>query len=134
MWQNPKTTWKNDDIFLLKPDYERICCNLAVLQSAARPLYPDVAQRTLSAYTQADWATADFWNDMEDAVAALAATNLAGAFAARTFADNDIAWTAADANRIETACAVLHQNLQAQAKNLPRLQFTLGGGLFAAAI
>ncbi len=134
MWQTPKTDWKNSDIFSLAPHYERICGNLTQLFAAAHPLYPDVAQSNFESYTQADWATADFWNGMENATAALATTQLAGTFAPKKFAANDIAWTAADANRVESAAAVLHQNLQAQAKNLPRISFTLGGGIFATAI
>ncbi|MEG1381118.1 MAG: hypothetical protein RSC73_02640 [Ruthenibacterium sp.] len=132
MWQTPKTNWTPQDGFSLAGDAARIQGNLAVLADRAKPLYLDIAQCNQKEYTNNDWATAPFWNDMADALTALEqATGWHKEPPVVRVRENGPIWTAAQANRIESGIVVLAQNLQAQQANLPRLGITLGGGLFA---
>lgn len=71
-WQTPKTTWAESDSFCLAPDYERIRGNLLYLhqRAAAITRRPDYGQ--MSSYTADGLPLADFFNRVEENLAALA--------------------------------------------------------------
>ncbi len=130
-WQTPKTTWAERDPFFLDPDYERIRGNLLHLQQRAAAITrrPDYGE--MSSYTADGLPLADFFNRVEENLAALAdAVQLRPEYSTRSFSPGSLVWDWRDLERIEGMLLQVYNDLNAIESGQQKLAFCLGGGLF----
>lgn len=130
-WQTPKTTWAERDSFCLDPDYERIRGNLMYLQQRAAVITqkPDYAK--MQDYTVDGIPLAEFFNRVEENLAALAAAvQPRPEYATRAFVPGDLVWDWRDLERIEGMLLQIYNDLNAIENGQQKLAFCLGGGLF----
>lgn len=130
-WQTPKTVWAESDSFRLDPDYERIRGNLLYLRQRAAAITrrPDYGQ--MSSYTADGVPLADFFNRVEENLAALtAAVQQRPEYSTRVFIPGDLAWDWRDLERIEGMLLQIYNDLNAIESGQQKLAFCLGGGLF----
>ena len=127
MWQEPKLNWvKNDPINI--EDYNRIKNNLAELREMAIRLYPEFSIAVNPDKARSDYPYADEINQLEENLETIRShTYLFQTGQRRTYYDNQpyIDWQ--ELNRLESACNLIHDNLQGQAEGKRRLSFRLGG-------
>ena len=130
-WQTPKTTWDGQDAFRLDPDYERIRGNLLYLRQRAAAITqkPDYGQ--MQDYTVDGVPLAEFFNRVEENLAALAAAvQPRPEYATRAFVPGDLVWDWRDLERIEGMLLQIYNDLNAIENGQQKLAFCLGGGLF----
>ena len=131
-WQTPKISWTESDAFRLDPDYERIRGNLLYLRQRAAAITrrPDYGE--MSSYTAAGLPLADFFNRVEENLAALAdAVQLRPEYSTRSFSPGSLVWDWRDLERIEGMLLQVYNDLNAIESGQQKLAFCLGGGLFA---
>ena len=130
-WQRPKTTWAETDSFRLSPDYERIRGNLLYLRQRAAAVTERPEYGTMEDYTVDGVPLADFFNRVEENLAALAAAvQPRPEYATRTFVPGDLVWDWRDLERIEGMLLQIYNDLNAIENGQQKLAFCLGGGLF----
>ena len=130
-WQTPKTVWAETDTFRLTPDYERIRGNLLYLRQRAaavthRPEYGPMEDHTVDGLP-----LADFFNRVEENLAALAAAvQTRPEYSTRSFFPGSLVWDWRDLERIEGMLLQIYNDLNAIENGQQKLAFCLGGGLF----
>ena len=142
-WQAPKTDWaihlsedgKYTGDYFASTDFNRIAGNLSYLGEQARALFGagaisagDIAQVDAAAFLYASMV-----NALEAGVQAVAAAPpipMVDVPAAKSWAGNESAPRAEDWNRLESACLSLKAYFDRIEACIPRLSFSLGGGLF----
>ncbi|WP_270913993.1 hypothetical protein [Allofournierella sp. CML151] len=130
-WQTPKISWTESDAFRLDPDYERIRGNLLYLRQRAAAITrrPDYGE--MSSYTADGLPLADFFNRVEENLAALAdAVQLRPEYSTRSFSPGSLVWDWRDLERIEGMLLQIYNDLNAIESGQQKLAFCLGGGLF----
>ena len=130
-WQTPKISWTESDAFRLDPDYERIRDNLLYLRQRAAAITrrPDYGE--MSSYTADGLPLADFFNRVEENLAALAdAVQLRPEYSTRSFSPGSLVWDWRDLERIEGMLLQVYNDLNAIESGQQKLAFCLGGGLF----
>lgn len=130
-WQTPKISWTESDAFRLDPDYERIRGNLLYLRQRAAAITrrPDYGE--MSSYTADELPLADFFNRVEENLAALAdAVQLRPEYSTRSFSPGSLVWDWRDLERIEGMLLQIYNDLNAIESGQQKLAFCLGGGLF----
>ena len=130
-WQTPKISWTESDAFRLDPDYERIRGNLLYLRQRAAAITrrPDYGE--MSSYTADGLPLADFFNRVEENLAALAdAVQLRPEYSTRSFSPGSLVWDWRDLERIEGMLLQIYNDLNAIENGQQKLAFCLGGGLF----
>lgn len=130
-WQTPKISWTESDAFRLDPDYERIRGNLLYLRQRAAAITrrPDYGE--MSSYTADGLPLADFFNRVEENLAALAdAVQLRPEYSTRSFSPGSLVWDWRDLERIEGMLLQVYNDLNAIESGQQKLAFCLGGGLF----
>ena len=130
-WTEPKTAWTQTDSFLLCPDYERIRGNLLHLQRRAAAITEKPEYALMKDYTIQDVPLADFFNNVEQNLAALAAAvQTRPEYSTRTLAPGEPVWNWRDLERIEGMLLQIYKDLNAIEKGQHKLAFCLGGGVF----
>ncbi len=130
-WQTPKTVWAETDTFRLTPDYERIRDNLLYLRQRAaavthRPEYGPMEDHTVDGLP-----LADFFNRVEENLAALAAAvQTRPEYSTRSFSPGSLVWDWRDLERIERMLLKIYNDLNAIEDGQQKLAFCLGGGYF----
>ena len=130
-WQTPKTVWAETDTFRLTPDYERIRGNLLYLRQRAaavtqRPEYGPMEDHTVDGLP-----LADFFNRVEENLAALAAAvQTRPEYFTRSFFPGSLVWDWRDLERIEGMLLKIYNDLNAIEDGQQKLAFCLGGGYF----
>ncbi|WP_294525624.1 hypothetical protein [uncultured Allofournierella sp.] len=130
-WQTPKTVWAETDTFRLTPDYERIRGNLLYLRQRAaavthRPEYGPMEDHTVDGLP-----LADFFNRVEENLAALAAAvQTRPEYSTRSFFPGSLVWDWRDLERIEGMLLKIYNDLNAIEDGQQKLAFCLGGGYF----
>ena len=130
-WQTPKISWTESDAFRLDPDYERIRGNLLYLRQRAAAITrrPDYGE--MSGYTADGLPLADFFNRVEENLAALAdAVQPRPEYSTRSFSPGSLVWDWRDLERIEGMLLQVYNDLNAIESGQQKLAFCLGGGLF----
>ncbi|OUN16464.1 hypothetical protein B5G38_05760 [Gemmiger sp. An87] len=130
-WQTPKISWTESDAFRLDPDYERIRGNLLYLRQRAAAITrrPDYGE--MSSYTADGLPLADFFNRVEENLAALAdAVQPRPEYSTRSFSPGSLVWDWRDLERIEGMLLQVYNDLNAIESGQQKLAFCLGGGLF----
>ena len=130
-WQTPKISWTESDAFRLDPDYERIRGNLLYLRQRAAAITrrPDYGE--MSSYTADGLPLADFFNRVEENLAALAdAVQPRPEYSTRSFSPGSLVWDWRDLERIEGMLLKIYNDLNAIEDGQQKLAFCLGGGLF----
>ena len=130
-WQTPKISWTESDAFRLDPDYERIRGNLLYLRQRAAAITrrPDYGE--MSSYTADGLPLADFFNRVEENLAALAdAVQPRPKYSTRSFSPGSLVWDWRDLERIEGMLLQVCNDLNAIESGQQRRAFCLGGGLF----
>lgn len=130
-WQTPKISWTESDAFRLDPDYERIRGNLLYLRQRAAAITrrPDYGE--MSSYTADGLPLADFFNRVEENLAALAdAVQPRPEYSTRSFSPGSLVWDWRDLERIEGMLLQIYNDLNAIESGQQKLAFCLGGGLF----
>lgn len=130
-WQTPKISWTESDAFRLDPDYERIRGNLLYLRQRAAAITrrPDYGE--MSSYTADGLPLADFFNRVEENLAALAdAVQPRPEYSTRSFSPSSLVWDWRDLERIEGMLLQVYNDLNAIESGQQKLAFCLGGGLF----
>ncbi|MDM8200815.1 hypothetical protein [Allofournierella massiliensis] len=130
-WQTPKISWTESDAFRLDPDYERIRGNLLYLRQRAAAITrrPDYGE--MSSYTADGLPLADFFNRVEENLAALAdAVQPRPEYSTRSFSPGSLVWDWRDLERIEGMLLQVCNDLNAIESGQQKLAFCLGGGLF----
>ncbi|WP_337574075.1 hypothetical protein [Fournierella sp.] len=130
-WQTPKISWIESDAFRLDPDYERIRGNLLYLRQRAAAITrrPDYGE--MSSYTADGLPLADFFNRVEENLAALAdAVQPRPEYSTRSFSPGSLVWDWRDLERIEGMLLQIYNDLNAIESGQQKLAFCLGGGLF----
>lgn len=130
-WQTPKISWTESDAFRLDPDYERIRGNLMYLRQRAAAITrrPDYGE--MSSYTADGLPLADFFNRVEENLAALAdAVQPRPEYSTRSFSPGSLVWDWRDLERIEGMLLQIYNDLNAIESGQQKLAFCLGGGLF----
>ena len=130
-WQTPKISWTESDAFRLDPDYERIRGNLLYLRQRAAAITrrPDYGE--MSSYTADGLPLADFFNRVEENLAALAdAVQPRPEYSTRSFSPGSLVWDWRDLERIEGMLLQVYNDLNAIENGQQKLAFCLGGGLF----
>ena len=131
IWQTPKTVWDESDAFRLDPDYERIRGNLLYLRRRAAAITEKPEYGEMSSYTVDGLPLADFFNRVEENLAALAnAVQPRPEYSTRAFIPGDLAWDWRDLERIEGMLLQIYNDLNAIENGQQKLAFCLGGGLF----
>lgn len=131
IWQTPKTVWDESDAFRLDPDYERIRGNLLYLRQQAAAITEKPEYGEMSSYTVDGLPLADFFNRVEENLAALAdAVQPRPEYSTRAFIPGDLAWDWRDLERIEGMLLQIYNDLNAIGNGQQKLAFCLGGGLF----
>lgn len=127
MWQEPKLNWVKEDPVNIEY-YNRIKNNLAELREMAIRLYPEFSITVNPDKVRSDYPYADEINQLEENLETIRShTYLFQTGQRRTYYDNQpyIDWQ--ELNRLESACKLIHDNLQGQAAGKRRLSFRLGG-------
>lgn len=127
MWIEPKANWSATD-YINTEDYNRIKNNLAELREMAICLYPEFSIAVNPDKTRSDYPYADEINQLEENLETIRShTYLFQTGPRQTYYDNQpyIDWQ--ELNRLESACKLIHDNLQGQAEGKRRLSFRLGG-------
>lgn len=130
-WQTPKTVWAETDTFRLTPDYERIRGNLLYLRQRAaavtqRPEYGPMEDHTVDGLP-----LADFFNRVEENLAALAAAvQTRPEYSTRSFFPGSLVWDWRDLERIEGMLLQIYNDLNAIEDGQQKLAFCLGSGYF----
>lgn len=127
MWQEPKLNWTKDDPTNIDY-YNRIKNNLAELREMAIRLYPEFSITVNPDKVRSDYPYADEINQLEENLETIRShTYLFQTGPRQTYYDNQpyIDWQ--ELNRLESACKLIHDNLQGQAEGKRRLSFRLGG-------
>lgn len=130
-WETPKTNWVKTDRINYQ-DYNRIKNNLAYLRDLAGHLYkefditvdPDKDKYSL-------WPYPSEINHLEENLEAIRGHTFPFRTGQRrTYYGNvpTIDWQ--ELNRLESACKLIHDNLQGQATGKRRLSYRLGGTRF----
>lgn len=130
-WQTPKISWTESDAFRLDPDYERIRGNLLYLRQRAAAITrrPDYGE--MSSYTADGLPLANFFNRVEENLAALAdAVQPRPEYSTRSFSPGSLVWDWRDLERIEGMLLQVYNDLNAIESGQQKLAFCLGGGLF----
>ena len=130
-WQTPKISWTESDAFRLDPDYERIRGNLLYLRQRAAAITrrPDYGE--MSSYTADGLPLADFFNRVEENLAALAdAVQPRPEYSTRSLSPGSLVWDWRDLERIEGMLLQIYNDLNAIESGQQKLAFCLGGGLF----
>ncbi|WP_294453753.1 hypothetical protein [uncultured Allofournierella sp.] len=130
-WQTPKISWTESDAFRLDPDYERIRGNLLYLRQRAAAITrrPDYGE--MSSYTADGLPLADFFNRVEENLAALAdVVQPRPEYSTRSFSPGSLVWDWRDLERIEGMLLQIYNDLNAIESGQQKLAFCLGGGLF----
>lgn len=128
-WQTPKTEWAQGDAFCLTPDYERIRGNLLYLRQRAAAITRKPAYGNMEDYTVDGLPLADFFNRVEENLAALAAAvQPRPEYATRSFMPGDFVWNRQDLERIEGMLLKIYNDLNAIEDGQQTLAFCLGGG------
>ena len=130
-WQTPKISWTESDAFRLDPDYERIRGNLLYLRQRAAAITrrPDYGE--MSSYTADGLPLADFFNRVEENLAALAdAVQPRPEYSTRSFFPGSLVWDWRDLERIEGMLLKIYNDLNAIEDGQQKLAFCLGGGYF----
>ena len=130
-WQTPKISWTESDAFRLDPDYERIRGNLLYLRQRAAAITrrPDYGE--MSSYTADGLPLADFFNRVEENLAALAdVVQPRPEYSTRSFSPGSLVWDWRDLERIEGMLLQIYNDLNAIENGQQKLAFCLGGGLF----
>lgn len=131
VWQTPKTTWAEQDPFCLDPDYERIRGNLLYLRQRAAAITQKPGYSRMQDYAVDGVPLAEFFNRVEENLAALAAAvQPRPEYATRTFVPSDLVWDWRDLERIEGMLLQIYNDLNAIENGQQKLAFCLGGGLF----
>lgn len=132
-WKTPKTSWTEEDVFYLDPDYERIRGNLLYLQQRAAAITTRPEYDLMKEYTIDDVPLMDFFNRVEENLAALAdAVQPRPEYSTRAFIPGDLVWDWRDLERIERMLLQIHNDLNAIESGQQKLAFCLGGGVFGA--
>lgn len=128
MYSEPKTDWESGDIFECS-DYNRIKNNINYLKEQAElfcaPIINFEDMGTDKTYT--DFYYADEFNKFEnnlDSINKVAYSQDIGL--KQTFYDNGAFISSSEINRLENACRVIKNMLDAIKKSRQRLPFTLG--------
>lgn len=130
-WKTPKTSWLETDTFCLDPDYERIRGNLLYLQQRAAAIVQRPAYGEMKTYTIGDIPLTEFFNQIEQNLAVLAAAvQQRSEYSTRTFVPGDLVWDWRDLERIERMLLQIYNDLNAIEDGQQKLAFCLGGGLF----
>lgn len=130
-WQTPKTSWAETDAFRLDPDYERIRGNLLYLRQRAAAITQKPGYGQMQAYAVDGVPLAEFFNRVEENLAALAAAvQPRPEYATRAFVPGDLVWDWRDLERIEGMLLQIYNDLNAIENGQQKLAFCLGGGLF----
>lgn len=134
-WQTPKATWAESDSFRLDPDYERIRGNLLYLRQRAAAITRRPEYGPMENYTVEGLPLADFFNRVEENLAALAdAVQQRPEYSTRGFIPGDLAWDWRDLERIEGMLLQIYNDLNAIEDGQQKLAFCLGGGFFGTFI
>ncbi len=130
-WQTPKISWTESDAFRLDPDYERIRGNLLYLRQRAAAITRRPEYGEMSSYTADGLPLADFFNRVEENLAALAdAVQPRPEYSTRSFSPGSLVWDWRDLERIEGMLLQVYNDLNAIESGQQKLAFCLGGGLF----
>lgn len=127
MWQEPKVNWGKDDPINTE-DYNRIKNNLTELRDMAIRLYPEFSIVVNPDKARRDYPYADEINQLEENLETIRGHTFPFQTGPRrTYYDNQpyIDWQ--ELNRLESACKLIHDNLQGQATGKRRLSYRLGG-------
>ena len=131
VWQTPKTTWAEQDPFCLDPDYERIRGNLLHLRQRAAAITQKPDYGAMQDYAVEGVPLAEFFNRVEENLAALAAAvQPRPEYATRAFVPGDLVWDWRDLERIRGMLLQIYNDLNAIENGQQKLAFCLGGGLF----
>lgn len=131
MWQEPKTNWSETD-FINAADYNRIKNNLAAIRDLAVVLYPVFGIVVNPDKTVSEYPYADEINQLEENLETVQGHTLPSlqTGSKKTFYANQPYIKFDELNRLESACLLLYQNLVGQTEGRPRIEFTLGGGIW----
>lgn len=130
-WKTPKISWTESDAFRLDPDYERIRGNLLYLRQRAAAITRRPEYGEMSSYTADGLPLADFFNRVEENLAALAdAVQPRPEYSTRSFSPGSLVWDWRDLERIEGMLLQVYNDLNAIESGQQKLAFCLGGGLF----
>lgn len=127
-WETPKTNWVKTDRINYQ-DYNRIKNNLVYLRDLAGQLYKEfdiTVDQDKEQYS--NWPYASEINHLEENLEIIRSHTYPFATGQRrTYYGNvpTIDWQ--ELNRLESACKLIHDNLQGQAAGKRRLSFRLGG-------
>lgn len=131
IWQEPKTTWKNNDFFNLSPDYQRIKGNIEYLHELSLKMFNHYSIYALGTYVVNDFPKVDFFNNIVYDIDMIN-NNTIGPdnplyATMRSYTPNGKIWTYEDLNIIENNIAMLYNELKVKRyDNIPKLSFTLG--------
>lgn len=131
MWQEPKTNWSATD-YINAADYNRIKNNLAAIRDLAVELYPSFSIIVNPDKGVADYPYADEINQLEENLETIRVRTLPFLQTGNkmTFYDNQPYIKFDELNRLESVCLLLYRNLAGQTEGRPRLEFSLGGGIW----
>ncbi|MCB6610185.1 hypothetical protein V3C10_04350 [[Clostridium] symbiosum] len=131
MWQEPKTNWSATD-FINVGDYNRIKNNLAEIRDLAVTVYPSFSIIVNPDKKVSEYPYADEINQLEENLETIRGHTLPSlqTGSKKTFYANQPYIKFDELNRLESACLLLYQNLVGQTEGRPRLEFTLGGGIW----
>lgn len=131
MWQEPKTNWSETD-FINAEDYNRIKNNLAAIRDLAVVLYPVFGIVVNPDKTVSEYPFADEFNQLEENLETIGGHTLPflQTGSKKTFYANQPYIKFDELNRLESACLLLYRNLVGQTEGRPRLELTLGGGIW----
>lgn len=128
VWEMPKTNWVKTDRINYQ-DYNRIKNNLAYLRDLAGKLYKEfgiVVDPDKDRYSL--WPYPSEINHLEEDLEAIRSHTFPFRTGQkRTYYGNTPAIDWQELNRLESACKLIHDNLQGQAEGKRRLSFRLGG-------
>lgn len=126
-WITPRTDWTSESYFNIE-DYNRIKNNVTYLKDMALKLYLSFSFTDLGTdKTYTDFPYASEFNAIESNLENMKNSTFPFFSEARnTYYDNQQFASAADLNRIETACLKLYSGYLSQTGSKMRLAFTLG--------
>lgn len=130
MWIEPKTNWYATDYINIE-DYNRIKNDLAELREMAIRLYPEFSIVVNPDKTWGDYPYADEINQLEHNLESIRNNTFPFQTGqSQTYYDNQAYIDWQELNRLESACKIIHDNLQGQATGKLRLSIRLGGEMF----
>lgn len=130
-WKTPKTDWKPSD-YINIGDYNRWIGNIKELGAMANEVYASFSIGNLgSDKTYSDYIYADEINAIENDLEAICRNTYPFPIGSKKlYYPNQATLNYAEINRIESACKLIHEQLQGQINGRPLLEFTLNGGIF----